>query len=90
LLHKVRQEKLSIEQACFSREDWDVRPKRKLATQGLAERLAPLGMALAPDACASTPLPGPPVAVLPGTGKDLAAFHRGFGHGGFGHGGRLR
>lgn len=51
-------------------------PERKLATQGLAQRLAPLGIALALGACASTPPPGLPVVVLPGTGKDLAAFHQ--------------
>ena len=51
-------------------------PERKLATQGLAQRLAPLGIALALGACASTPSPGLPVVVLPGTGKDLAAFHQ--------------
>jgi hypothetical protein len=51
-------------------------PVRKLAAQGLAQRLAPLGIALALGACAATLPPGPPIAVLPGTGKDLAAFQQ--------------
>jgi hypothetical protein len=47
-----------------------------MATQKLAQRFAPLGVALALGACASTPPPGLPVAVLPGTDKDLAAFQQ--------------
>jgi hypothetical protein len=51
-------------------------PLRKLASQGLAEKFASLGIALALGACAATPPPGPPVSVLPGADKDLAAFQR--------------
>jgi len=40
-----------------------------------AGRFAPIGVALTLAACASSP-PGYPVAVLPGTGKDQAAFQQ--------------
>jgi hypothetical protein len=58
------------------RKDWDVIPPGKLTAQGLAQRLASLSVAAALVACTSTPPPGLPVAVLPGTGKDLAAFQQ--------------
>jgi hypothetical protein len=53
-----------------------VLPAGNLTVQGLVQRLASLGIALALGACASTPPPGPPVTVLPGIGKDLAAFQQ--------------
>jgi hypothetical protein len=39
-----------------------------------AQRLLPLGAALMLSACASGPQPGPAAIVVPGSGKDFAAF----------------
>jgi hypothetical protein len=48
---------------------------RTLAVCRAARRFAPIGVALALGACATSP-PGYPVTVLPGTGKDQAAFQQ--------------
>jgi hypothetical protein len=48
---------------------------RTLAVCRAARRLAPVAVALALGACATSP-PGYPVTVLPGTGKNLAAFQQ--------------
>jgi hypothetical protein len=59
-----------------SRKDWDVLPVRTLTASQAARRLASLGVLLALGACASAPPPDPGMTVLPGKGKDLAAFQQ--------------
>lgn len=51
-------------------------PVRNWSLEEWLKDLTPLGFALVLGACASTPPPGPSLAVLPGTGKDLAAFQQ--------------
>jgi hypothetical protein len=53
----------------------DVLSLPKLAVRRLVREAAPLGIALTLAACAYQP-PGPQLIVLPGTGKDLAAFQQ--------------